>query len=96
MKSDGFDELLHAPNRLRICAFLSAVEEAEFKVLRAELDVSDSVLSKQLRVLENSGHLSIRKDAVKTGQRTWVSLSGSGKKAFREHVRELERIVFRK
>lgn len=93
MKNDGFDELIHAPNRLRICSFLSTVEEAEFKVLREELNVSDSVLSKQIKLLEESGHLTVRKEVVKTGQRTWIGLSDGGKVAFANHVKELKRLI---
>lgn len=34
---DGFDTTVHAPHRLRICAALHAVEEAEFATVREML-----------------------------------------------------------
>ena len=61
MKMPRFDTVIHAPNRLQICAFLSPLEEAEFQVLREELAVSDSVLSKHIKQLEEAGYVKQRK-----------------------------------
>jgi DNA-binding HxlR family transcriptional regulator len=36
------------------------LQEAEFQVLRDELGVSDSVLSKHLKQLEDAGHVAFR------------------------------------
>ena len=88
-----FDELIHAPNRLKICALLASVKEAEFRILREELGVSDSVLSKQIRLLEEAAYVSIRKVTVKTGKKTWLSLTEGGKKAFAGHAKELQRLA---
>ena len=41
MTKPRFDNVIHAPNRLQICAFLAPLQEAEFQVLRDELNVSD-------------------------------------------------------
>ncbi|HIF00959.1 MAG TPA: ArsR family transcriptional regulator [Planctomycetes bacterium] len=93
MKMTHFDTVIHAPNRLQICAFLAPLEEAEFKVLRQELDVSDSVLSKHIRQLEEAGYVKQRKSTVDGRQRTWASLTRVGRKAFEQHVEELKRLV---
>ena len=85
--------VIHAPNRLRICAFLTPLQEAEFQVLRDELGVSDSVLSKHLKQLEEAGYVAFRKGAVSGRQRMWASLTKSGRKAFSRHVEELNRIA---
>ena len=37
MKTSRFDNIIHAPNRLQICAFLVQLDEAEFQLLRDEL-----------------------------------------------------------
>lgn len=50
-----FDETIHAPHRLRICALLAPVESMEFGTVRDELGVADSVLSKQFKVLADAG-----------------------------------------
>nr|WP_275428509.1 transcriptional regulator [Streptomyces sp. CS090A] len=47
--------MIHAPNRLQICAMLAAVDSMEFSRARESLGVSDSVLSKHLKVLEGAG-----------------------------------------
>ena len=88
-----FDPLIHAQNRLQICAILAAIAEIEFKVLREKLDVSDSVLSKHLKSLEDANyiHLIKRKDLGR--QRTWLSLSVSGRKAYNGHLKALQGIV---
>ena len=93
MTKPRFDTLIHAPNRLQICAFLSPLEEAEFQVLRDELDVSDSVLSKHLKQLEEVGYVKFRKGAVNGRQRMWATLTASGRKALASHVEELKRIA---
>ena len=88
-----FDAVIHAPNRLQICAFLAPLQEAEFQILRDELDVSDSVLSKHIKQLENAGYVKQRKSTVNGRQRTWVYLTGEGRHAFKDHIEELKRIV---
>ncbi|THV37065.1 winged helix-turn-helix domain-containing protein [Glycomyces buryatensis] len=88
-----FDEIIHAPNRLRICSMLSAMPEVEFAVLRDELGVSDSVLSKQLRALEEAGYVGVSKSPSKGRTRTWASLTPAGKDAFAGHVAELRRLA---
>ncbi|MFT4926902.1 MAG: DNA-binding MarR family transcriptional regulator [Phenylobacterium sp.] len=93
MKMPLFDTVIHAPNRLQICAFLVQLQEAEFQVLRDELDVSDSVLSKHIKQLENVGYVSQRKNKFNGRQRTWVSLTDQGQKAFAGHVEELKRLA---
>ncbi|MEQ8207897.1 MAG: transcriptional regulator [Woeseia sp.] len=93
MAKPQFDPVIHAPNRLQICAFLSSLQEAEFQVLRDELDVSDSVLSKHLKQLELAGYVSFRKGAVNGRQRMWASLTKPGRLAFAAHVEELKRLA---
>ena len=92
-ENSGFNTIIHAPNRLRICAFLGPLEEAEFQIVRDELGVSDSVLSKHIKQLEDAGYVKQRKRKVQGRQRTWVYLTKEGRKAFEGHVKELRRLV---
>ena len=85
--------VIHAPNRLRICALLTPLQEAEFQVLRDELGVSDSVLSKHLKQLEEAGYVAFRKGAVNGRQRMWAGLTKSGRDAFSKHVKALTQIA---
>ena len=93
MKTPLFDTIIHAPNRLQICALLSPLDEAEFRVLRDELDISDSVLSKHIKKLEEAGYVKLRKGSLSGRQRTWAYLTRMGRKAFYGHVEELKRLV---
>jgi DNA-binding MarR family transcriptional regulator len=93
MTRPAFDEIIHAPLRLQICALLSPLQEAEFAVLREELSVSDSVLSKHLRQLEEASYIAIRKQAANGRQRTWAALTAKGRRAFAGHVAELKRFA---
>ena len=88
-----FDPVIHAPGRLQICALLSATEEAEFATVRDAIDVSDSVMSKHLKLLEEAGYVRPRKATADGRQRTWLSLTPEGRRAFSAHVAELTRLA---
>jgi DNA-binding MarR family transcriptional regulator len=93
MTRQRIDPIIHGPNRLQICALLSPVKEAEFAVLRDELGVSDSVLSKHIRQLENAGYIELRKGKMNGHQRTWAKLTRQGRQAFKAHIEELSRLA---
>ncbi|MDO9587648.1 MAG: transcriptional regulator [Brevundimonas sp.] len=88
-----FDPVVHAPGRLQICAILSAADEAEFALLRDAIKVSDSVMSKHLKQLEEAGYVTLTKAAQDGRQRTWLSLTAAGRHAFAAHVAELQRLA---
>jgi len=93
MTKATFDSIIHAPNRLQICALLDTTKELEFQIIKEQLDVSDSVLSKHLKVLEDSDYIKLTKRTEFTRQRTWVSLTPKGRKSFKLHLRKLRRII---
>jgi DNA-binding MarR family transcriptional regulator len=93
MTAPRFDAVIHAPNRLQICAMLATVDKAEFGAVRDTIGVSDSVLSKHVRQLEEAGYVALTKANVASRVRTWLSLTRDGKAAFHAHVAELERLV---
>ena len=88
-----FDPIIHAPGRLQICAILSGVDDAEFAMLRDRIGVSDSVMSKHLKQLEEAGYVKVAKAAENGRQRTWLSLTATGRSAFAAHVAELQRLA---
>lgn len=93
MTTPEFDEVIHAPKRLSLVAFLAATTWADFAVLRDSLGVSDSVLSKQLATLEDAGYVEIRKTFVGKRPRTSAQLTPAGRTAFDRHVLALQEIV---
>ncbi|MGN0100584.1 transcriptional regulator [Dietzia sp. CH92] len=89
-----FDEIIHAPHRLRICALLAPVESMEFGTVRDELGVADSVLSKQFKVLADAGYATTSKAAAATGRaRTWLALTRDGRRAFAGHLEALRELA---
>ena len=93
MSASGFDPLLQAPARLQIMAVLAQVDSADFARLRAVTETSDSVMSKHLSALAEAGHVALSKAASDGRQRTWASLTRSGRAAFKAHVAALHAIV---
>lgn len=93
MSAASLDPVIHAPARLQACAILSSADEVEFALLRDALEVSDSVLSKHLKQLEEAGYVKARKANSGGRQRTWLALTGEGRKAFRGHVKALEALA---
>jgi len=93
MEDSKFDVMIHAPNRLQICALLAPLDQVEFRVIREELGVSDSVLSKHIKQLEDIGYIKQKKNKVNGRARRWFYLTASGRRAFELHVQELKRIV---
>ena len=87
------DPIIHAPNRLKICAMLTTVAEIEFKLLKEHLEISDSVLSKHLKALELPCYIKLKKRSDLGRQRTWASLTSKGRDAFNIHVDALKEIV---
>ena len=54
------DEVIHAPVRFSIVASLAGADEAEFSAVRDTVEVSDSVLSRQVSTLVAAGYVKVR------------------------------------
>lgn len=92
------NETIHQPVRLRIMAALVTLEignEVDFTYLRDLLKVTDGNLGAHLRKLEESGYIAVNKLFIDRKPRTFVSVTASGRKIFREHVEALESILKR-
>ena len=89
----SLDPVIHAPARLQIAALLAVVNDAEFGTVRDAVGLSDSVLSKHVSQLKEAGYVKLRKAALNGRQRTWLSLTREGRRAFAEHLRALEALV---
>lgn len=87
------DPVIHPPARLQLCGILAQVDDVEFAFAKARLRVSDSVLSKHAKALEEAGYLTITKRTVSARQRTWLALTPQGRRAFRAHMLELQRLA---
>lgn len=93
----AFNEVIHAPLRLRICGLLRATDGVDFAVVRETLAIPDATLSKHVKVLVEAGFVELRKSASasRTDSRriTWLSLSPAGRAAFDGHIEALREIA---
>ena len=87
------DDLLQHGVRLSVLAALRAVDRAEFSLIRDTLQISDSVLSKQMTLLESAGYLRVEKGHVGKRPRTWLSLTSGGADALKRHLAALRSIA---
>lgn len=88
-----FDELIHAPTRLRICANLAPVQWVEFAHLRDTLNVADSVLSKHLKHLADAGYVHLERFTKNGRSHVRVAFTRNGRKAYVGHVAALRTIT---
>ncbi|MBV9423070.1 MAG: transcriptional regulator [Solirubrobacterales bacterium] len=93
MSEAGFDELIHAPLRLQICATLSPVRWLPFSDIRDSLEISDSVLSKHLSALAAAGYVEVSRVRADSRSRRQVTLTKPGRTALRGHLAALQAIA---
>lgn len=93
MSEAAFDELIHAPLRLQICAMLSPVRWLAFSDIRDSLEISDSVLSKHLSALAGAGYVEISRVRADSRSRRQVTLTKPGRTALRGHLAALQAIA---
>ncbi len=74
-------------------ACLAAAERVEFGLVRDTVEVSDSVLSKQMTVLAEAGYVRVVKGYVGKRPRTWLALTSTGRYAFEAHLGALTAIA---
>ncbi|MFC5664044.1 transcriptional regulator [Kitasatospora misakiensis] len=89
----GLDPLLQHPTRLTVVAFLGGCVEAEFSAVRDYCQVSDSVLSKAASALEEAGYIVVKKGYVGKRPRTWLAVTGTGRRALADHLAVLQRLA---
>lgn len=89
----AFDELIHAPLRLQICAMLAPVQSLPFADIRDSLEISDSVLSKHLSALAEAGYVEVSRVRANSRSRRQVTLTKLGRTALRGHLAALQAIA---
>jgi DNA-binding MarR family transcriptional regulator len=87
------DELLAHPVRFSIVALLAGASKVEFSFVRDHVEVTDSVLSKQVSALEQAGYVKVDKGFVGKRPRTWLSLTKQGRRTFERHLAALREIA---
>ncbi len=89
------DDVVHQRVRLGILAVLAEADRADFAYLRDALGLTDGNLSRHLAVLEEAGHVRIRKVFEGKRPRTWVQATAGGRAALDAEVSALRELLAR-
>lgn len=87
------DDVIHSRIRLAAMAVLAAVEDAEFTSLRERVQATDGNLGAHLRKLEEAGYVAVSKEFVDRKPVSRYRLTALGRRAFREYVTRMERLL---
>jgi len=79
--------------RLGIMSILMVRDWVEFKELKALLDITDGNLASHAGALEKQAYLEVRKEFVGKKPRTTYQVTALGKKAFTDHLAQLEKLM---
>jgi DNA-binding MarR family transcriptional regulator len=93
MTLDDLDPVLSPPKRLAALGMVAAARKVDFSFIRAELDLSDSDLSKQLKALAEAGYITTNKTGRGATRRTWVSITDEGAAALDAHAAALQELI---
>jgi len=90
---DTLDDTLNQKARMKIMTTLLAFGEADFKLLKDELALSDGNLSTHLALLEERGYIEARKEFVRRKPHSSYRPTETGRAAFQQYLEGLMRIV---
>ncbi len=90
---EALDETIHQKVRLGIMSMLLAMHEADFKLLKETLALSDGNLSTHLALLEERGFIDSHKEFVRKKPHTTYTPTEIGRTAFQAYLKALERII---
>ena len=83
------DPVIHQPLRLKIMAALNGLprgERLEFVRVRAILNAAEGNLSAHLGTLNKAGYIKVEKNFNGRRPRTWISLTGTGARAYGDYA----------
>ena len=89
----NIDRVIHSPARLKILAFLAAVDSVDFTFLLNQIGLTRGNLSSHLNTLEESGYISIQKEFVEKIPRTFIRLTIEGRDAIQNYREKMRTIV---
>ena len=79
------DRLVHEPVRLKILAYLSAVESSDFVFLVSRLGLTMGNLSAHISKLQEAGYIKVVKSFKENRPHTMLSLTELGSAAFSKY-----------
>ena len=88
-----FDDMILSRTRLGIVSALLGGDELEFTYLRNALKLSDGNLSVQIRKLQETGYIKVKKVFVDRKPKTFCKITAKGRKAVRKLIDKLQNLV---
>lgn len=93
MSLEDLDPHLTVPKRLAAIGLLAASKKAEFSFLRDRLQLTDSDMSKQLKVLTDAGYVTSKRTGKGKTRASWFAITPEGKAALDQHAAALQRLL---
>jgi DNA-binding MarR family transcriptional regulator len=87
------NRLVHEPARLKILAFLSVVESADFVFLVSRIGLTMGNLSAHISKLEEAGYVEVTKRFRENRPNTMISLTEEGQQAFAAYREEMLQLL---
>lgn len=79
--------------RLGIMSILMVNESADFATLKELLGITDGNLASHAKALEAENYISVEKQFIGKKPNTSYHATPEGKKAFKEHIEALEKLI---
>ena len=89
----NLDKILHEKIRLAISTILFHRGKVDFNTLRRLLETSEGNLATHLRKLEQAGYIKVEKRFVGRKPQTLYQLTDKGRKAYRNYLDDLAKIL---
>lgn len=93
LEISGLNKLFENRVRLGIMSVLMVNDSYDFNSLKETLDVTDGNLASHLKALVENGLISVSKQFLGNKPNTSYSITKTGAKLFREHLKALENII---
>ena len=90
---DQLDTVLQHRSRLGALALLSGADAITFSRLKALLNETDGNLGAQLRKLEESQYISVKKEFVDRKPTSWYAITPKGRQALKGHLKAIESLL---
>jgi len=87
------DRVIHEPARLKILAFLSMLESADFTFLVSRLGLTMGNLSAHLSKLQEAGYVEVEKGYKDNRPQTKLFLTEQGRRAFFQYRQQMLQIL---
>jgi len=87
------DQVIHAPARLMLLAYLYVVESADYVFLLRQTGLTWGNLATHLNKLEQAGYIEVQKTYQGKKPQTILRMTGPGRAAFQAYKKSLQQVL---